>query len=82
MSDTKLILDKLDKIDDRLASIDRTLIKNTKDLKYHIKRTDLLEAQVKPAVKTDQFVRASVKFIVAVGAVITFVIGIYVAVVK
>lgn len=41
------ILVKLDKIEDRLDSIDKTLIKNTESLEYHIKRTDLLQEQVK-----------------------------------
>lgn len=82
MSDTKLIMEQLNKMDERLDSIDKTLIENTKDLKYHIKRTDLLEATVAPAVATDLFVRSVVKLIMALGAVVTFMIGVYVAVVK
>jgi hypothetical protein len=45
--------DRLDKIEgkldegrDRLSSVDVTLAKQASDLEYHIKRTDLLEAQV------------------------------------
>ena len=52
------ILDKLDKLDDRLNDIDKTLIRNTISLEMHIKRTDelekhvkLLEEQVNPVVK-------------------------------
>lgn len=42
MADSKLI-EKLEKLDSRLDSIDVTLAKQAKDLEYHIKRTDLLE---------------------------------------
>lgn len=35
------------KLDDRLDSVDKTLIRNTVSLEQHIKRTDMLEAYVK-----------------------------------
>ena len=39
-------LDKLDRIDDRLNSIDKTLTEQAADLKHHIKRSDLAEANL------------------------------------
>lgn len=44
-------IDKLEsmitKLDDRLDSVDKTLVRNTVSLEQHIKRTDMLEAYVK-----------------------------------
>jgi hypothetical protein len=37
------ILDKLDKIDDRLNDMDKTLVRNTTSLEEHMKRSDALE---------------------------------------
>ena len=37
------ILDKLDKLDDRLVGIDKTLVKQEENLEEHMKRSDLLE---------------------------------------
>lgn len=53
MSDNKLdkIEAKIDKIQDRLSSIDITLAAQHESLKTHIKRTDLLEMKLEPAEK-------------------------------
>lgn len=50
MSDERLVRieDKIDKLADRLGSIDKTLVRQEDQLAYHIKRTDLLEAKVAP----------------------------------
>lgn len=42
------IEDKIDILSDKLASIDSTLASQHESLKYHIRRTDLLEAKVEP----------------------------------
>jgi len=42
------IEEKLDKIDERIDKIDKALAVNNTLLEYHIRRTDLLEAEVKP----------------------------------
>lgn len=49
-NDTRLerVEDKIDKIGDRLGSIDSTLAAQHESLKQHMKRTDLLEAQLEP----------------------------------
>lgn len=39
---------KLDSVSDRLSSIDTTLAAQHESLKQHMKRSDLLEAQVEP----------------------------------
>jgi len=43
MSDNKYIADKLDKLDERLDSIDITLAKQNVSLEHHIKRTEINE---------------------------------------
>ena len=42
------IEEKLDKIDERIDSIDKNLAVNNTLLEYHIKRTDMLEQEIKP----------------------------------
>lgn len=50
MSDDKLhrIEEKVDKVVDSIARIDVTLAAQHESLKYHIKRTDMLETDIKP----------------------------------
>lgn len=50
MSDERLnrIEDKIDNLNDKVGSIDRTLAEQHISLKEHIKRTNLLEAEIKP----------------------------------
>lgn len=43
-----LIIAKLDKLDERLDSQAETLIRNTVTLEDHVKRTNILEADMKP----------------------------------
>lgn len=38
---------KIDKLDESLNKINITMIRNTDSLEYHIKRTDILQAEVK-----------------------------------
>jgi archaellum component FlaC len=47
------IEEKLDRLDTRIDSIDKTLERNTVSLETHIKRTDALEDYVKDQVKND-----------------------------
>ena len=44
----KRIEEKLDKIDERIDNIDKHLAVYNSELKFHIKRTDLLEQELKP----------------------------------
>jgi hypothetical protein len=53
MDDKKLdrIETKIDKLDSRLDSVDVTLAKQHESLKDHIRRTELLEQEIKPVAK-------------------------------
>ena len=44
----KRIEEKLDKIDERIDNIDKHLAVYNSELKFHIKRTDLLEQELNP----------------------------------
>jgi hypothetical protein len=48
MSDIKRVEDKLDKLDERLDGLDRTLVKQEENLKEHMRRSDLLEKKLIP----------------------------------
>ena len=69
-------MDKLDKIEEHLANIDKTLIRNTVTLEEHIKRTALLErdlinfhGDIRPNQKHVDRVEGAVKlFILVSGA--------------
>ena len=49
--DNKRLEDKIDKLDGRLDKIDIKQAEMNQDLKYHIKRTDLIEAELRPIKK-------------------------------
>lgn len=65
MSDERLIRieDKIDKIVERLGSMDVTLEKQHGQLEYHIKRTDLLEAELKPVRDHVRLIQAALKWL-------------------
>lgn len=57
------IYDKLDKIEDKLGDIDVTMVKQEENLREHMRRTDILEGEVKPIKKHVDQVKAVFKFI-------------------
>lgn len=57
------IEDKLDKVSDKLGSIDSTLAAQHVSLEMHIKRTDLLEAQIEPIKKHVAMIQGALKLI-------------------
>lgn len=61
--DMQFIHDLLIKLDSRLDSVDSTLVKHDENLKEHMRRTELLEAEFKP-------VRKHVHMVQGVGAFI------------
>lgn len=61
MSDDQRIHDKLDKLDERLDQQGITLVKNTAILEEHIKRTALLEEDMRPIKKHVALVNAAAK---------------------
>jgi len=48
MKEIEKIDQKLDKIDQRIDNIDKHLAVYNSELKFHIKRTDMLEQELKP----------------------------------
>ena len=48
MKDLDKIENKLEKIDERIDSIDKHLAVYNSQLRFHIKRTDMLEEELKP----------------------------------
>ena len=48
MKDLEKIDRKLEKIDQRIDSIDKHIAVYNSELKFHIKRTDMLEQELKP----------------------------------
>lgn len=61
---------KLDRVDQRLDKIEIQQAVMTTDLKYHIKRTNILEAELKPIQTRYQEVMGVIKFVGAVIAVV------------
>lgn len=63
------IADKLDKIDDRLNSIDKTLAAQHVSIEEHIRRTNLLENDLKPVKRHVTMVEGVLKFLGALAMV-------------
>lgn len=79
MSDFKSIFDILEKINRRLDSIDINLANQGKDLEYHIKRTDMLQDEMKPIREHVTLVTTGSKLLIAAGAFLGFLAGVYAA---
>ena len=75
MQDDKLnrIEDKIDKIVDRISSIDSTLAGQAVELKEHIRRTEILEDEVKPIKDHVSMVNGVLKFIGLISALAVIV---------
>lgn len=63
--DQKLVRieDKIDKINEKISSIDSTLASQHESLKHHIKRTDLLEKELKPVRKYVDMINGALKLV-------------------
>lgn len=57
------IENKIDRISDRIGSIDVTLAAQHESLSDHIRRTELLEETVKPLVRHDAMMQGALKVI-------------------
>jgi hypothetical protein len=62
---------KLDQINDRLASIDKTLAINTTHLAEHIRRTEILEKQMDPIAKHVQQMQGAGKLLAMLALIAT-----------
>jgi membrane carboxypeptidase/penicillin-binding protein PbpC len=67
--------EKLEKITEKLSSIDVTLAVNTQSLVEHVKRTNLLEAELKPVSKHVVMMETTFKVIGIVGSAAAFILG-------
>lgn len=63
MSDERLIRieDKIDRLSESTASIDKTIAVQALQLKEHMRRTSLLEETIKPIVNHDAILMAALK---------------------
>lgn len=66
------ILAKLDKLDDRLDSVDKTLVKQEANLGEHMRRTALLEEDLKPIKKHVGHVEGGLKLL----GILSLILGI------
>lgn len=57
---------KLDKIEERISSIDSTLAAQHESLKDHMRRTELLEIAIEPLKKDSAMVHGALKFLGAI----------------
>lgn len=74
-----LLHEKLDKLDSRLDDQGITLERLTNSVEVHIKRTDLLEEMVKPAVEMERDVKSVVKVGTKVVAGVAAILGLLAA---
>lgn len=75
MSDMKRFEDKLDKIADKITNIDTTLVKQQVILDEHVRRTNLLEEQVRPIERHVHMMQGAMKFIGAVAVMVAIIEG-------
>ena len=68
--------ERLIRIEDKISSIDSTLLLQHESLKEHIRRTDLLEQRVIPVEKTLTMFIGVFKFLTAIAGIVGFVSGI------
>jgi len=67
MKNEDLLLSKIDKLDDRLDKIDIHLAEYNTQLKIHIKRTEILEQDVKPISEHVSMMKGAGKLIGIIG---------------
>ena len=68
--------DKIDRIGGEVSEVNIHIAEIKKDLRYHIKRTDLLEAEMKPIKKHVIMVSGVMKFFGLVSFIIALIEGI------
>ncbi len=66
---------KLDQINERLHSIDKTMALNTQQLAEHMRRTELLEKEMAPVAKHVQQMQGAAKLL-GILAVIATIVGV------
>jgi hypothetical protein len=71
------IIAKLDKLDERLDSVDKVLVRNTTSLEDHIRRTEILENEMEPVKAHVAQVSGAMKLIIAISSVAGIVQAVY-----
>lgn len=71
------LFNKIDKIDDRLNNIDTSLVRQTVSLEEHVRRTNLLESEIKPIKKHVFLIEATFKLIGLASVVLGIMAAIY-----
>lgn len=66
---------KMDQVDGRLNSMDKTLVKQEENLKEHIRRTEILESELKPIKKHVTHMEGALKLIGVLTTVVGFISG-------
>lgn len=74
--DERRIEDKIDKIIEKVNTIDVTLAKQQVTLDEHVRRTNLLEEKMEPVEKHVTIVNGCLKIIAALGTIIGLIHGI------
>lgn len=64
---------KIDSMTDKLSAIDVTLVKQHESLKHHIKRTDMLEDELRPIRKNMTILIASAKILIYSSIIATII---------
>jgi len=77
MKDLEKIEQKLEKIDEKMDNIEKHLAVYNAQLRFHIKRTDILESEVKPLKIHLHKVHGILTFIGVSATIITVLVTIY-----
>ena len=75
MKDLDKIENKLEKIDERIDSIDKHLAVYNSQLRFHIKRTDMLEEELKPLKSSLIKAQGAIMFIGLLATIISVVVA-------
>lgn len=74
---SELMENKLDKIIEKIASIDVTLAKQSVILEEHVKRTNLLEEKIEPIEKHVAMVNGALKLLGLIAIIVAIIEGTY-----
>ena len=75
MTEIEKINQKLDKIDQRIDSIDKHLAVYNTELKFHVKRTNMLEEELKPVKSSLIKAQGALCFIGIIATIISVVVA-------
>lgn len=73
----EILIQKLDKLDDRLDKVDKELVKYNGHLKEHMRRTNLLEISVEEFKKIILQAKGMLKLLATLGTIISIAFTIY-----